>query len=161
MAVPPLADFSKTAPPTSRASAWSTRRDEIVCVPDLERKLERTRARTHRTAPPTAKLGSRRRKRRLCRSRRGGRRRGWCRRRCRLETERRSENLARELIDRLANLIRYDSDSDSVGGIFRARSSFDPATRSTWPAPRSMASRRYTRTTATCCRPRTISTSQA
>ena len=53
------------------------------------------------------------------------------------------------------------SDSDSVGGIFRARSSFDPATRSTWPAPRSMASRRYTRTTATCCRPRTISTSQA
>ena len=34
-------------------------------------------------------------------------------------------------------------------------------TRSTWPAPRSMAYRRSTRTTAICCRPRSISASLA
>ena len=41
---------------------------------------------------------------------------------------------------------------------FRARSSSDPVTRYTWPAPRNMALKRCIRTTATCCRLRATST---
>ena len=47
----------------------------------------------------------------------------------------------------------FEEDEKNV----RVRSSSDLVTRSTWPAPRSMASRRSTRTTATCCRPRSTS----